>query len=74
MQALTLIGDNIPAVTDALVVDGNVKIGAERNGKRRNLIVTGTTTLVRFSCFPEWFPAHPQCAGTGPSSSPPSHL
>ena len=53
VQALTLIGDNIPAVTDALVVDGNVKIGAERNGKRRNLIVTGTTTLVRSSCLPK---------------------
>lgn len=43
--ALTLLGDNIPPIKEALAVDGNVRIGADRNGFRRNLIVTGQTTL-----------------------------
>lgn len=43
--ALTLVGDNTAPVKDALFVDGGVKIGSDTNGKRRNLAVTGSTTL-----------------------------
>lgn len=43
--ALTIKGDNAVPVTTALVVDGNVQVGANSNGLRRNLVVTGESSF-----------------------------
>lgn len=42
---LVVNGDNLAPVTNAVFIDGNVEVGQTINGRRRNLAVSGVTTL-----------------------------